>query len=176
MRSSCFFFFFFLHAKFCQSVKLKIKKWSDFEGFQPPKSGKKKTSKNHQIFIFSFQYVTKNIERWLKICISYLFYSQIWLNNLANLPRMIATFSTSSYRWWPLCLHQKILKKNIGENYISMFPAIWCLRIGMTTSYSQVRLILQSNQLTGGTWIHHFSWFCLNLPMKTMQGKHLWSC
>jgi hypothetical protein len=44
--------------------------------------GKKKESKNFQNFIFGFQCVTINIEGWLKIYISYLVYSQIWLNHL----------------------------------------------------------------------------------------------
>ncbi len=41
--------------------------------------GKKRLSKNHQIFIVGFQVVATNIEWWLKNCTSCLVYSQIWL-------------------------------------------------------------------------------------------------
>jgi hypothetical protein len=38
-----------------------------------------KNSKIHQIFIFGSEDATKDIEGWLKFCISYPVYSQIWL-------------------------------------------------------------------------------------------------
>ncbi len=60
-------------------------------------------SENHKIFIFGFQYVGKNIKGWLKIRISCLVCSQIWLTFL----RMMATFSTSSSGWLSLWLQEK---------------------------------------------------------------------
>ncbi len=41
---------------------------------------REKNSKYHQIPIFGFQCVAKCIERWLKIQVSYLIDSHIWLN------------------------------------------------------------------------------------------------
>ncbi len=44
------------------------------------KNEKEKKSKSRQISIFGFQCVVINIECGLKICISYMDHSQIWLN------------------------------------------------------------------------------------------------
>jgi hypothetical protein len=49
----------FLNEVIFQKVKFKIKRWSDFRGFQFPKV--RKINKNHQISIFGFQSVTKTI-------------------------------------------------------------------------------------------------------------------
>jgi hypothetical protein len=59
----------------------KILKWSDFGDFQLSEV-RKKNGKICYIFIFLFQCVARK-NKWVKICISYLVYSHIWL----NLPR-----------------------------------------------------------------------------------------
>jgi hypothetical protein len=41
-------------------------------------------SKTHQICIFDFQCVAKNIKGYLKFCTSYLVCNQIWLNLLRD--------------------------------------------------------------------------------------------
>jgi hypothetical protein len=53
------------------------------KGFESPKV-KKKINKSCHISIVGFQCVAKNIERWLNFCVSYLNYSQIWLNLLRD--------------------------------------------------------------------------------------------
>jgi hypothetical protein len=65
----------FLWTKFWQNVSWKIEIWkcSDFECFQLPKVRKI----NHQISIFGFHCVTKNMKGWLRICISYFVYNKI---------------------------------------------------------------------------------------------------
>lgn len=54
---------------------------------------KNEEKKNCQIFIFHFQGVDINITCWLKTCISYQVYSQIWL----YLPRDELIFLMSFY-------------------------------------------------------------------------------
>ncbi len=44
----------------------------------------KKIKLNHQICLFGFDRVTNNINQWLKICVLFLVYSQIWLNLLMD--------------------------------------------------------------------------------------------
>jgi hypothetical protein len=46
--------------------------------------GGKKIKLNHQICLFGFDRVTNDINQWLKICILFLVYSQIWLNLLMD--------------------------------------------------------------------------------------------
>ncbi len=67
---------------FCWKAKLNIKKLKNEVNLKVFQSAKvrEKISKNHQIFIFGFQCVTKNIEGWLKFHTSNTVYSQIWLN------------------------------------------------------------------------------------------------
>jgi hypothetical protein len=63
---------FCLLTKFWQDMRWKIKiwKWSDF--------GLPKVRKiNHQICIFGFHCVAKNMKGWLRICISYFVYNKI---------------------------------------------------------------------------------------------------
>jgi hypothetical protein len=76
------------------SSKFKTQQLSGFGGIQSPKVMNNNNNNNNkrQISIFVSQCVAKNIEGRLKFCISYMIYSQIWL----NLPRMTVTFSTSS--------------------------------------------------------------------------------
>jgi hypothetical protein len=67
---------------------------------------RKKGSINPQISILGFQCVAKNIERSLKICTSYLVYSQIWL----NFPLDASHFGCK----------QKFLKKTLVGTYDSI--------------------------------------------------------
>ncbi len=57
---------FFLLAIFFQKRKLKIWKWSDFEGLPWP-NVKKKNSKNHHFYIFGIEHVAINLEFLLNI-------------------------------------------------------------------------------------------------------------
>jgi hypothetical protein len=79
----------------------------DFWGFQSPKWGNKKKI-NHYIWICDFHCVTKHIEEWLKISISFLFIVQLW----PNLPKGKDNhkFSTSSNEWSPLASKEKFQK------------------------------------------------------------------
>ncbi len=67
---------------------------------------------NSQI-TFDVQYVANNIGGWLKICVSYLVYSQIWLNLLMD----DLHFSTASCRRSPIWVYWKNLKKDIDFGY-----------------------------------------------------------
>ncbi len=66
---------FFLSTKFLQDVKFKNQVLSKFLNCQ-------KWEKNSKItrFLTWFLMCSQNIKRWLRICISYLVYSQIRLN------------------------------------------------------------------------------------------------
>ncbi len=66
-----------------KKFKFFLKKRCGLGDFQSPgRRGKKNF--NHQICIFGFDHVTNNINGWLKICILFLVYSQIWLNLLMD--------------------------------------------------------------------------------------------
>jgi hypothetical protein len=68
-----------------------------------------KSEKKTIICIFGFQFVAINIKGWLNICIPYLGYSQIWLYLLGYGHH----FFKSSYLWWSLELHKKILEETL---------------------------------------------------------------
>jgi hypothetical protein len=91
--------------------KFKTQQLSGFGGIQSPKV-MDNNNNNKQISSFVSQCVAKNIEGWLKFCISYMIYSQIWL----NLPRMTVTFSTSSNGWSPLWVKTKLLRRSIARS------------------------------------------------------------
>jgi hypothetical protein len=107
MRRILFSFFF----HWCNLVKKRIQnskiKW--FWRFSIVGSEKKKSS---NFCIFCIVCRKKYIERWLKIFISYLVSSHIWL----NLPMGDCHFFfiTSSYGWWQIWLQKTILKNNTG--------------------------------------------------------------
>ncbi len=58
--------------------KTKSQKWIDFE--MKVLFTKNEEEKKITRFLHFFQCVATNIKAWLNICISYLIYSQIWLN------------------------------------------------------------------------------------------------
>jgi hypothetical protein len=91
------------------NTKFKNFKWSDFGAFESPNLRGKKM---HQIYIFILQCVAINIEGWLKICTSYLDYTQIWLNLLNE----DGHFLISSYGWSSFKLHLKLLTKTLLAN------------------------------------------------------------
>jgi len=79
---------FFKLVIYCRKVKFKFLRKSHFGDFQSRKKWGK-TIKNHQIHICGFHCAAKHTEAWIKICASFLVYSQIWL----NLPRDDCHFS-----------------------------------------------------------------------------------
>jgi hypothetical protein len=68
-----------------------------------------KSEKKTIICVFGFHFVAINIKGWLNICIPYLGYSQIWLYLLGYGHH----FFKSSYLWWSLELHKKILEETL---------------------------------------------------------------
>jgi len=96
---------FFVLGKFPQKMKLKIWKWSDFEGFQCQEVRGKHYS-NHNKIIFGFDY-----RRMAKVLSVTWVSSQIWL----NLPKDVITFSLHLPMDDPMMLQTKILKTNTAN-------------------------------------------------------------
>ncbi len=70
-----------------------------FESFFVAELRKKREKKISQIYLIGFQFVAKNIKRRSDICVSYLIYSQIWVNLLDDdhhffcvLPNLLVKF------------------------------------------------------------------------------------
>jgi hypothetical protein len=137
---------FFLLVKFHPKMKTKIQNSENwFCRFSVARSEEKK-SKIHQIHILGFHCVAKTIEQWLKICMLFLVYSQIWL----NLPGLL-----------PLFLHLPMLITTLDANKNS-YKKHWHVLTWFVTSY-------------GGWCVGGFIWPRGKSPVTPTLYPTLWS-